>query len=60
MAANYSVHLLKTNCKIKGIYRPDYFPRQFHYKADAKKLVKTIEKMDGQAYIVNLRKRAKP
>jgi hypothetical protein len=32
-------------------FRTNYFPRQMHYKADARKLVEEVEREGGEAHI---------
>lgn len=34
-----------------SVYKPEYFPRKFHYLKDAKDCVESIKRMGGKAEI---------
>ena len=37
-------------------WQNDYFPRQFHYKADAVQLMKLVEKSGGKAVVEKVKR----
>lgn len=50
---NWSVEIVRG--PFAGVYRAGYFPRGFHYKRDAVKLLAEVGRNGGEARVVDLR-----
>ena len=50
--ANWQVVLTKRMTPFKDDFPQDYFPRPFHYKREAVKLVEEVQRKGGDAKVV--------
>lgn len=56
----YNVILLKNPNIHWNLYPAGFFPRAFHYKADAKKLVKQVASWGGLAMVIPVKEKVNP
>ena len=53
MSHRWTVELVKSSWRLEAIFGENFFPRKFHYKADAQKLVVAVEQTGyGRAQVV--------